>query len=367
MVTSLIFFFDRVYEPRQILFVYVFFLPAVFFWRLLFIAFIRFISSRPLNDIRFIIVGQGELVHDIRRNFRFHPEYGYKYFGNFSESSSGNAVPFADIQKFCLENKVQEIYCCLNEISNVELKKVIDFGLNHFIKVKLVTDNRAFYQKGIVLERYGEIPVLNAAAIDLDEATSQLIKRIFDLCFTTVVMFTVLIWLVPIIIILIKLDSRGPVLFKQLRAGKGNRPFMCLKFRTMILNENADFIQAIRNDPRVTRIGKVLRKTSLDEFPQFVNVFIGDMSVVGPRPHPFELNDAFALKIRKLNSRHYVKPGITGLAQCMGYRGETKNILEMKHRITLDRFYVENWSLFFDIRIIFKTVVSMLKASEKAF
>ena len=308
------------------------------------------------------------MAQDIRRNFRFHPEYGYRFLGYFSETSNQqDTIPFAALNSFCLENKIGEIYCCLTDISNGELKKLVDFGLNHFIKVKLVSDNREYYQKGIQIERHGQIPVLNAAAIPLDETLNQIIKRIFDLIFTIVVLFTILIWLIPLIAILIKLDSKGPVLFKQQRAGKRNMPFMCLKFRTMVMESPADFIQATRDDPRITRLGKILRKTSLDEFPQFFNVLLGDMSIVGPRPHPYKLNDDFAQKVRKLNSRHYVKPGISGLAQCMGYRGETKSVLEMKHRIMLDRFYVENWSLIFDLKIIIKTVVSLLNATEKAF
>ena len=135
----------------------------------------------------------------------------------------------------------------------------------------------------------------------------------------------------------------------------------------MVYEPKSEFVQATRNDPRVTRFGKFLRKTSLDEFPQFINVLLGDMSVVGPRPHPIKLNDDFAQKIRKLNSRHYVKPGVTGLAQCMGYRGETIDILSMKHRITLDRFYVENWSLFFDVKIIFKTIESLVTKRGKVY
>ncbi len=367
-VISLVFFFDKNYTTSQIIFLYGFFIPVVFLWRLLFFYFIRTIRNQGSSRVQYIIVGQGVLAQDIRRNFRFHPEYGYKFLGYFNESPAQQDVkPFDKIQSFCLENKVLEIYCCLPDISHLELKKLIDFGLNHFIKVKLVSDNRAFYQKGIQLERFGQIPVLNAAAISLDETINQVIKRIFDLCFTIILFFTVLIWLMPLLIILIKLDSKGPAIYKQLRAGKRNHPFKCLKFRTMVLDDDAEFVQATLNDPRVTRLGKLLRKTSLDEFPQFINVLKGEMSVVGPRPHPFKLNDDFAQKLRQLNSRHYVKPGVTGLAQCRGYRGETKNILEMKHRIVLDRFYVENWSLLFDIEIIFKTVLSLLKASEKAF
>ena len=140
-----------------------------------------------------------------------------------------------------------------------------------------------------------------------------------------------------------------------------------MKFRTMYLEEGDKFVQATRDDPRITRVGRLLRKSSLDEFPQFFNVLAGDMSIVGPRPHPIKLNDDYSPRIRKLMSRHYVKPGITGLAQCMGYRGETTNFLDMKNRITLDRFYVENWSMWFDVKIIFQTVFSLLRGPDKAY
>lgn len=367
-VVSLILFFDKSYQTSQILLLYAIFIPVVFLWRLLFFYFIRSIRNRPAGSVPYVIVGHGELAQDVRRSFQFHPEYGYKFMGYVNTGAAqADSIPLEEIQKFSLENKIQEIYCCLQEISQTELKKLIDFGLDHFVKVNLVSDNREFYQKGIELEKYGQIPVINAAAVPLDDPFNQVVKRIFDIVFTLILTFTVLIWLIPVIMILIKLDSKGPAIYKQLRAGKGNKPFMCLKFRSMVTEKDDKFVQAKQNDPRVTRIGKILRKTSLDEFPQFFNVLKGEMSVIGPRPHPLKLNDDYALLVRKLNSRHYVKPGVSGLAQCMGYRGETKNVLEMKHRITLDRFYVENWSLLFDIRIIFKTVMSLTKIADKAF
>ena len=368
VLLSLVFFFDKTYEARQIICVYSFFIPVVFSWRVLYFYLIKIVVKGTMTNMRYIIIGAGELAQKLRRDFRFHPEYGYKFLGYFDQHTRAHDVKsFRDVQVFCLEAGVNEIYCCWPDISSMELKGLIDFGLNHFIKVKLVTDTSEYSQKGIQLERFGKIPVLNVAAIPLDDSRNQVIKRIFDICFTAIISVTILIWLIPLIAVMIKLDSEGPVLFKQLRAGKSNKPFNCLKFRTMILDEKADFVQAKQNDPRITRVGKFLRKTSLDEFPQFMNVLMGDMSIVGPRPHPIKLNDDFSSKIRKLMSRHYVKPGITGLAQCMGYRGETKSFLEMKNRITLDRFYVENWTMFFDIKIILQTAISLIRGSEKAY
>jgi exopolysaccharide biosynthesis polyprenyl glycosylphosphotransferase len=243
---------------------------------------------------------------------------------------------------------------------------LVDFGLSNLIKVKLITDYRGFASRGVTLERYDNIPVLNIAAVPLDDRSNQVIKRIFDLLFSGAVALLILSWLIPLIAVAIKLDSRGPIFFKQKRAGKGNKPFNCIKFRTMVVH-NPEFKQATKNDPRITRVGKFLRKTSLDEFPQFINVLKGQMSIIGPRPHPIKLNEEFSPKIEKFMARHYIKPGITGLAQAKGYRGETQTEMLMRGRVKLDRFYIENWSFILDLKIIIATVISLTKDDQKAY
>jgi putative colanic acid biosysnthesis UDP-glucose lipid carrier transferase len=156
------------------------------------------------------------------------------------------------------------------------------------------------------------------------------------------------------------------VFFKQKRSGKGNKPFNCLKFRTMVVH-GPEFVQATRNDSRITRVGKFLRKTSLDEFPQFINVLKGQMSIIGPRPHPIKLNEQFSSRIEKFMARQYVKPGITGLAQAKGFRGETNTEFDMRSRVKLDRFYIENWSFVLDLKIIVATIVSLLRGTPQAY
>ncbi len=368
VVASLVLFFDKSYHPLQLLLVYLCFLPSAFFWRLLFFYALRNLVRRHTGMIRYVILGNGELARDIRRNFKMHPEFGYQFLRTFDEEViQEESVPFSSLQKFCLDNSVNEILCCLPDSRKLDLRRLFDFGLTHFIKIALISDMKAFYQKGIQLERHDRMPVRNVAAIPLDETGNRVIKRAFDLLFAAMATLLILSWLTPLVAILIKMDSRGPVFYRQRRAGKFNQPFNCLKFRTMYHDEQSGFVQATKNDPRITRVGKFLRKTSLDEFPQFFNVLSGEMSVVGPRPHPMKLNDDYSHRIKKLMSRHYVKPGVSGLAQCMGYRGETANFMDMKNRITLDRFYVENWSLWFDIRIIFQTVISIIKGPNKAY
>jgi len=192
------------------------------------------------------------------------------------------------------------------------------------------------------------------------------LKRVFDIVFSLIVIIFLLSWLIPILAILIKLESKGPVFFKQGRPGMDEKEFFCYKFRSMQVNGFTEK-EASKNDPRVTKMGKFMRKTSMDELPQFFNVILGEMSVVGPRPHLWSQNKAYASKIKKYMVRHYVKPGITGLAQVKGFRGEIETEEDMVNRIKLDVFYIENWSLIMDIKIIFQTVFNIFKGEDKAY
>ena len=192
-------------------------------------------------------------------------------------------------------------------------------------------------------------------------------KRVFDIFFASIVTILLLSWLIPLIAVLIKLESKGPVFFKQLRTGKNGVPFYCLKFRSMHINMDADHKQASRNDSRVTRIGSYIRKTSIDELPQFINVLKGDMSVVGPRPHMLQHTEVYSNVISNFMVRHTVHPGITGLAQVAGYRGETKETAAMVERVNADIHYLQNWSILLDLKIVWLTVYQVFKGSENAF
>lgn len=219
-------------------------------------------------------------------------------------------------------------------------------------------------------ENFVKVPVRKEIEILYDrndKYSRKLGKRIFDLAISIFTLVFVLSWLFPIIAILIKLDSKGSVFFKQLRHGKDNQLFYCYKFRTMVKNNDADTKQATVNDARITRIGKFLRKSSLDELPQVFNVILGDMSIVGPRPQAVPMNLEFAKEIDNFMSRHQVKPGITGLAQSKGYRGEISSFVELYSRYRLDNFYVRKWNIMFDIKIVIETAVSLLSKSEKAY
>jgi putative colanic acid biosynthesis UDP-glucose lipid carrier transferase len=203
--------------------------------------------------------------------------------------------------------------------------------------------------------------------IPLEDSFNMLIKRIFDVLFSSIVIIFILSWLTPIIAILIKLESKGPVFFKQSRNGFNYKEFDCYKFRSMTPNKDAHLYQATRDDQRVTKIGKLIRKTSIDELPQFFNVLFGDMSVVGPRPHMVSHTNMYAKKIDKFMVRHFVKPGITGLAQTSGFRGEIETDKDIIGRVKYDIFYIENWSLLLDLKIIAKTFLNAIRGDDKAY
>jgi Undecaprenyl-phosphate glucose phosphotransferase len=339
----------------------------LFIWRIIYFYSTKIFVNKNLNFKNVVIVGFGDLAWEMRKFFRLHPEFGYRFLGYFDEKIANREVkPIEELYSFCKENDVQEIYCCMPYTDNSRIRSLVDYGFANLIKVKLITDYRGFFSRGLTLETYDNIPVLNVAAVPLDERNNQLVKRMFDIIFSSLVLLFILSWLMPIVALLIKISSPGPVFFKQKRAGKGNKPFKCLKFRTMVAN-NPEFRQATRNDPRVTGIGKFLRKTSMDELPQFINVLTGEMSIIGPRPHPIKLNEEYSPKIEKFMARHYIKPGITGLAQAKGYRGETKTDHSMRGRVKLDRFYIENWSFILDLKIIIATIIAISKGDQQAY
>jgi putative colanic acid biosynthesis UDP-glucose lipid carrier transferase len=262
--------------------------------------------------------------------------------------------------------KVDFVYVSEN-IVREELNQIIELSDASFVKVKLLPHFKTDFLKSYVLKLIDNINIIDVNYLPLDHAFNRFLKRSFDVLFSLIMLLFVLSWLYPIIALIIFLESRGPILFKQYRNGKNNEVFRCLKFRTMYLNEEADQKWAIKNDHRVTYFGAILRRTSLDELPQLINVLIGDMTIVGPRPLPVKLNEQYINQIKSYSQRHTFKPGITGLAQALGHRGEIKDLREIKNRVTLDRFYLNNWSVYLDVKIIFITFFELIKGQDTAY
>jgi exopolysaccharide biosynthesis polyprenyl glycosylphosphotransferase len=363
VVASLIVFFRRHYSIVQIALMYLAFLIFFFSWKI-FPYYLRNLLTPKVPAKNYVVIGRNEIALSIRRYYLMNPELRFRFFGYFDICQLDNEL--VNIRKYCVDKSIHEIIFCTTDLKKEVLQMLIGFGLDSLIKTRIVT-SPVITPQTISFDPLESNPGLNYNLLPLDIYGNRFAKRTFDLVFSTFFILSVLSWLLPLIAVLIKIDSKGPVFFIQKRNGRGNRPFPCFKFRTMIVNYESDTKQATSNDSRVTKIGRYLRKSSIDELPQFLNVFIGDMSIIGPRPHPVNLNEKFAPIVQKLKSRHYVKPGITGLAQALGYRGETSTLFDMKSRITLDRFYIENWSFGLDMRIIYLTVISLIRGSEKAY
>lgn len=326
----------------------------------------KYRSSFGGNYRKTVIIGKNKQTIALEKFFNKNPEYGYLHKKTFNLKENKEAV-LSSCFDFIKDEQIDEIYCSITELSNSDMLKVIDFADNNLKILKFLPDNKDIYSKKLKYELYEYIPILSFRDIPLQDRVNQIIKRTFDILFSSIVIIFLLSWLTPLLAILIRLESKGPVFFKQSRNGFNYKEFDCYKFRSMTPNKNAHLHQVTRDDQRVTKIGKFIRKTSIDELPQFFNVLFGDMSVVGPRPHMVSHTDMYAKRIDKFMVRHFVKPGITGLAQVSGFRGEVETDKDIINRVKYDIFYIENWSLLLDIKIIVQTLVNALKGEDKAY
>ena len=317
-----------------------------------------------------IVFGDNKSAQNIAALFSERKDLGYRFSGFFSEKSSKSKNYLGTIKdglKFVLENTIDEIYCEVSSIRPIQLKEIRDFSSKNNIEFRLIPENKAIYSKDFTLEYFGIIPILKPKRLPFEKIETHLIKRIFDIIFSFLICISLLSWLLPILLILVKIDSKGSFFFNQIRDGADGKQFYCYKIRSMKTNSLSHKISATKDDQRITKIGAFLRKTSLDELPQFFNVLKGDMSVVGPRPHMIKQSEDFENKIDNYIKRNAVKPGITGLAQVSGYRGEIQKKSDIENRVRLDIFYIENWSFLLDIKIIYKTLISVFKGEEKAY
>ncbi len=319
------------------------------------------------NFRRVVVFGNGKSVDQLIDFFNENPDYGYYLVKVFSYEGDKKAK-IEECCAFTTQNNIDEIYCSLSDLSNTQINSFIDFADNNMKILKFLPDNNEVFSRNMKLDYYGYIPIISLRDIPLDDPINKAIKRTFDIVFSLFVIIFVLSWLSLILAIIIKFESKGPVFFKQNRNGLNYQLFGCYKFRSMSLNEKSDTQQVeTKDDPRITKIGKFMRKTSIDEMPQFFNVLLGDMSVVGPRPIMRSHTEMYAQKIDKFMVRHLIKPGITGLAQTSGFRGSIMDDKDIIYRVKYDIFYIENWSLLLDLKIIFMTVYNAVRGEEKAY
>jgi putative colanic acid biosynthesis UDP-glucose lipid carrier transferase len=312
-----------------------------------------------------IVIGKNEKARQLIKTFNSRLDFGYRFKAQFSISDENFFLE--KCFDFVIDNHIDEIYFSVAELSNKQINQLIDFADNNLRVLKFIPDNKDIFSKKLKYEYYDYVPILSFREIPLQDPINKFIKRTFDIILSSLVIVFVLSWLTPLLAILIKLESKGPVFFKQSRNGFNYKEFDCYKFRSMTPNEDAHLYQATRGDQRVTKVGKLIRKTSIDELPQFFNVLFGDMAVVGPRPHMVSHTNMYAKRIDKFMVRHFVKPGITGLAQISGFRGDVESDKDIIGRVKYDIFYIENWSILLDLSIIYKTLMNAIKGEEKAY
>ena len=302
-----------------------------------------------------------------------HNEFGYRFMGYFDDPETSMAEvtgSLHQVKAFCIENNIDEIYFALQPSDMINyVDDLMEFSNDKLIRFRIVPEFSNYISKQfkkVNIEYYGNTPILSIRPEPLDNIYNRLQKRVFDIFFALLFFLLIGWWLFPLIALFVKLSSPGPVFFVQKRSGEGNEEFWCYKFRSMKVNAEADTKQATVGDARITRVGSFLRKSNLDELPQFINVLLGDMSVVGPRPHMLKHTEEYSKIVNNFMVRHFVKPGITGAAQANGYRGDTTDPVMMEKRVQYDLWYLENWSFWLDIKIVFLTVWSMIKGNENA-
>lgn len=318
------------------------------------------------NFRKTIIIGNDESVTELKEFFLNQKELGYENRMTFKFNHPSN-LNLDECFDFILTRNIDEVYCSANELDESQISRLITFCENNFKILKFISKRGGLLSKKLKTDTYGLSTVQSLREMPLSNDFNTILKRTFDITFSLFIIIFLLSWITPIIGLIIKIESRGPVFFKQTRNGIKFREFTCYKFRSMIENNDADIQQATKNDKRVTKIGKILRKTSLDELPQFFNVLIGNMSVVGPRPHMIRENERYSKSVDKFMVRHFVKPGITGLAQVKGFRGEIETDEDIINRVKYDIYYLENWSLILDLNIVFLTTINFLTGQKKAY
>lgn len=325
---------------------------------------------------RAVIVGRVNKIGDDLEKIYNNPLWGYNLSAVFCDEKKEIEENFLETkierldnaEEYLLNNKVDQLILVLNNEDKTIANKLLSIADNNLIRVHIVPEFLEHFSQRFTIDYFNSLPVLKMRDEPLMNVKNRILKRGLDLFFALLIVTFIFPILFPIIALAIKLTSKGPLFFIQERTGLEGNSFNCYKFRTMFVNSDSDHIQATKNDKRVTKVGEILRKTSMDELPQIFNVIQSHMSLVGPRPHMLKHTEEYKQIVNKFMVRHFAKPGITGWAQIHGFRGETKEIEDMRLRADADIWYIENWSIFLDIKIIFETAKMILfKKEENAY
>ena len=345
------------------------------FCRLTFRGLLKIARKHGRNTHQAIFVGDGEHMMDLYKEMIEDSSYGYRVRGYFNDTPSSlypENIPW--LGKVCdvipylqsrTDDKILNLYCGLHSAYAPQITSIIHSCEAHVVRFNTVPSYRTYLKRHMNMELIGDVPVLQLRREPLMETENRFVKRAFDIFCSSLFLFTIFPFIYLFVAIVIKITSPGPVFFKQKRNGINGKEFYCYKFRSMKVNTQADTLQATEHDPRKTKFGDFMRKTNIDELPQFINVLKGEMSLVGPRPHMVKHTEEYSALIGEYMVRHLIKPGITGWAQVTGCRGETKELYQMEERVKRDIWYVENWTFWLDIRIMYLTVKNMVLRNEK--
>ena len=314
-------------------------------------------------------MGNDPEIVKLKKKLLGNPTYGFRiagYYGDLDEPQRAGSV---DDFIACLDEPEKlklgdELYLCVSRKDREVIGRTIRVCDRRVVKFFYVP----LSEESVQLEPFmmDDHELYAAYITPLDDSLNKLLKRLFDIVIAVVALvFTALLY--PIVFVMMKVQSPGPLLFKQKRTGLDGEDFVCYKFRSMHVNKDADRLQATKDDPRKYPFGDFMRKTNIDELPQFWNVLRGDMSVVGPRPHMLAHTKQYSALIDKYMVRHFVKPGITGWAQVTGFRGETKELWQMEGRVERDIWYMRHWSLWLDLRIVWMTARSIFVRDQHAY
>jgi len=329
------------------------------------------------NLSRILIIGAGEVASSFFSTITANAYLGYQVIGFVSEEpppglENMHLGRIDQLTQVLEREKADEVIIALPNSATKKIGQVIAVCANYPTQIRIIPDYFEFMSPRFGVSRFASFPLISIRSNPLEKLHWRLLKRIFDLIVALLLFVGIFSWLWPLLILLIKTSSPGPVFFKQERWGLKSKPIICYKFRSMVresrdVDANGHYQQATRTDKRITRLGGFLRRSNLDELPQFINVLKGDMSIVGPRPHPTPMNLEAKDSIRHYHLRHMIKPGITGWAQINGFRGETSNPDALRKRVEMDIWYIENWSFALDIKIVLSSAWMMIKGDPRAY
>lgn len=335
---------------------------------------LRTLRSKGKSIRNLLIIGANKIGDRFREEIMKNPEYGHRFIGFINDNPKPDVIGgFSDLDRIIKEKNVEDVVIALHTDSGINLDEMVSICNKNAVKIHVIPDFFKFLSGRFQISSVSNLPVITMRDEPLNEFIRRFIKRLFDILFSFFVLIFILSWMIPLVSLLIKIDSSGPVFFIQERLGLRRELFKCYKFRTLIHDKQGreKFEPIIQSDPRVTKVGKILRKTNLDELPQFINVMKGDMSVVGPRPLTRAVDEVYQKAYKDVKMRYNVRPGLTGWSQINGLRGEVageeQNKQHIQEKMKFDLWYIENWSMKFDIQIILITIWQMILGDTKGY